>query len=141
MFSRGTGEQSATREGLSAYDDVNGDCLPLAEVGVPNFLRSLGFSDVGDGAYDNEHDRNSCVPSGLESLSRKLEIFTIEENHAKEKQKARAQLEMALASIQTELEFFDWEDRWVRKLRGMAHNVLNKMSEMGEVAQEHLLDC
>ena len=64
----GTGEQSETREGQSADDNANGDCLPLAQ-GRANFFNSLGSSDVGDGAYDNEPDRNSssCVPSGLDS--------------------------------------------------------------------------
>ena len=41
-----------------------------------------------------------------ESARYTMLLGKFEENHAKEKQKARAQLEMALASIQTELEFF-----------------------------------
>ena len=51
-----------------------------------------------------------------ESARYTMLLGKFEENHAKEKQKARVQLKMALASIQTELEFFDsdWEDQWDR---------------------------
>ncbi len=59
-------------------------------------------------------------------------------SHERQKKIARTELEVALAAIQTQMEFFerDWEERWVRKVKGMARNVLKGMGERSEVPPE-----
>jgi hypothetical protein len=59
----------------------------------------------------------------------------LEASHERQKHAARKELEV---SIQTQVAVFerDWEEQWARKVKGMARNVLKRMSDAGEVAPE-----